>query len=138
MEKELFKSLKKIKTMVTVAEPVQDANDVGRITSGMLVKGDIKSSGDLRIDGEIEGTVRSATRIVIGAGAKIKGAVICESLDFWGDIDGDIYVRNKLSVKAGAKINGGIHVGRFEVEIGAVFNGSCKMITEEDYDNLSI
>lgn len=136
MEKEMSDVMSKIKTITRIAEPVVDANEVSRITSGVVIKGDIVSKSDLRIDGKIEGKVISDTRIVVGEAAELKGSLFCSSLDFWGVMDGDIYVRDTLSLKAGSKIKGSIHVRRFEVEMGAEINGTCQMITEEQYDKV--
>lgn len=136
MVKELSNKFEKLKQMTKIAEPVVDVNDVSRIASGVTVKGDIISPGDLRIDGVIDGKVVSKTRIVVGEGAKLKGSLYCDALDFWGSMDGDIYVRGTLSIKAGSKINGSVNVRRFEVEMGAEINGSCHMLTEEAYDKL--
>jgi len=120
--------------MAKIAEPVLDVNEVSRIAAGVVIIGDIVSPGDLRIDGTIEGKIKSSTRIVVGEEAKLKGSLYCDSLDFWGDMDGEIYVRDTLSIKAGSKIKGSIHVHRFEVEMGAEINGNCQMLSEEEFD----
>ena len=51
-------------------------------------------------------------------------------------MDGDIFVKDTLSLKSSSVVNGNIHVRRIQVEMGAQINGSFKMISEQDYDQL--
>lgn len=127
MEKVLSNKFSKI------VEPV-NANEVSRIAQGVTIKGDISSRSDIRVDGQIDGTIYSDGRIVVGETAVLTGSLLCNDTDFWGKMDGDIYVRNILSVKGTAVINGNIHVRKLQVEMGAQINGSCHMITEAEYD----
>lgn len=127
MEKTLSNKFSKI------VEPV-NVNDVSRIAEGVTIKGDITSRSDIRVDGRIDGTISSEGRIVVGESACLTGSLFCNDTDFWGKMDGDLYVRNVLSVKGTAVINGNIHVRKLQVEMGAQINGSCKMITEAEYD----
>lgn len=116
-----------------IVEPV-NANEVSRIAEGVVIKGDIKSRSDIRVDGQIDGTISSEGRIVVGETANLTGKLFCNDIDFWGRMDGDLYVRDVLSIKGTAVINGNIHVRKLQVEMGAQINGSCHMITEADYD----
>ena len=116
-----------------IVEPV-NVNEVSRIAEGVVIKGDIKSRSDIRVDGQIDGTISSEGRIVVGETANLTGKLFCNDIDFWGRMDGDLYVRDVLSIKGTAVINGNIHVRKLQVEMGAQINGSCHMITEADYD----
>lgn len=133
MEKKLSERIAMIKDMTKVAEPVVNLNDVSRVSEGTVIKGDMSSSGDVRVDGTIEGKLFSEGRIVIGESASILGSILCTNLDFWGKIDGDIYVKDLLTLKSTSVVNGNIHVRKLQVEMGAQVNGTCKMITEEDF-----
>ena len=114
-------------------QPV-DVNDVSRIAQSVVINGDITSQTDIRIDGKMDGTLYSKGRIVVGESAKLQGNMLCSNVDFWGRMDGDIYVRDVLSVKSTAVINGNIQVRKLQVEMGAQINGTCKMITEAEFD----
>ncbi len=118
------------------AEPMLDVNDVSHIASGVFIKGEMSCPGDVRIDGHIEGKVTSRGRVVVGEGAQLEGTILCDSLDFWGAFEGDVFVRDTLSLKAGSTFKGSLNIRRLQVEIGASFNGTCKMIEEEDFDKL--
>ena len=117
-------------------QPV-NVNDVTRISKGTTIKGDIVSQSDIRVDGGIDGTVYSKGKIVVGETASLSGNLLCNNLDFWGKMDGAIYVKDTLSVKSAASITGDIHVNKIQVEMGAQINGTCKMISEQEYESLA-
>jgi cytoskeletal protein CcmA (bactofilin family) len=94
---------------------------------GTLVKGDITSDGDLRVDGKIEGNVHSKSKIALGAGAEIIGNTIARSADISGRIEGDVEIAETLFLRGTAKITGNIKTSKIIIESGAVFNGSCYM-----------
>ena len=118
------------------SEPNLNVNTISRISVGTIIKGEIVSSSDIRIDGTFEGKIQSNGRVVIGESASVKGDVICENLDLWGKVDGNVYVKDTLSLKQGCVVNGNVHIRRFCVELGSVFNGNCKMITEDEFEKL--
>ncbi len=111
-----------------------DANNVSHISSGTVIKGEISSLADIRVDGAVQGKVYSQGRVVVGEDASVIGTLACNNVDFWGKIEGDIYVKDTFSLKGTATVNGNIHVRRLQVEMGAQINGTCSMISEEDYD----
>ena len=118
------------------SEPNLNVNTISRISVGTIIKGEIVSSSDIRIDGTFEGKIQSNGRVVIGESAYVKGDVICENLDLWGKVDGNVYVKDTLSLKQGCTVNGNVHIRRFCVELGSTFNGNCKMITEDEFEKL--
>ena len=118
-------------------EPIVNVNSISRISAGTVIKGEIFSPTDIRIDGSFEGRVHSKGRVVVGESAVIKGDIVCDSIDMWGKVDGNIFVKDTLSLKEGCVANGNLHVRRLSVELGATFNGNCKTITEAEFDTLS-
>ena len=118
------------------SEPNLNVNTINRISVGTIIKGEIVSSSDIRIDGTFDGKVQSNGRVVIGESASVKGDIICENLDLWGKVDGNVYVKDNLSLKQGCTVNGNVHIRRFCVELGSTFNGNCKMITEDEFEKL--
>ena len=59
-------------------------NEVSRISAGTVFNGEITSSNDIRIDGQLDGRVNSKGRLVVGEGAGVNGDVICTNVDFSG------------------------------------------------------
>ncbi|PDH43410.1 MAG: hypothetical protein CND43_03960 [Flavobacteriales bacterium MED-G15] len=106
-------------------------NDVNgqysRIENSTLIKGDIVSEGDLRIDGTLEGSIKTKGKIVVGKEGIIKGDVSCTNADVEGKIDGNLFVSENLNLRATSTIEGDVSIGKLIVEYGATFNASCSM-----------
>ena len=111
--------------------PVVNVNEVSRISTGTVIKGEINSPNDIRIDGVFEGKIFSKGRVVVGEKAEIKGDIVCDNVDFWGKMTGSLFVRDTCSV------NGDLHVQRLVVELGAHFDGTCKMLKEGEFEHVS-
>ena len=114
-----------------------NVNSISRISAGTIIKGEIVSPYDIRIDGTFEGKVQTKGRVVVGETADIKGDVICENVDLWGKIDGNLFVKDTLSLMEGCVMNGNLNVRRLSVELGSTFNGNCRMITEAEFNKVA-
>ncbi len=104
--------------------PVLERNVIGKKTT---IVGDIKSEGDFRIDGNIEGSIVTEGRVIIGKEGKVNGNIECVNADIEGVISGNLSVSNMLSLKSTANINGDVVIGKLTVEPGASFNATCSM-----------
>lgn len=122
--------------MAKTMEPNVNVNEVSRISTGTVVKGEISSSNDIRIDGTFEGKIYSKGRVVVGEKALIKGDIICSNVDFWGTMEGNFFVKDTLSLKSSSKVKGDLHIKRLQVELDAKFDGTCQMISEAEFDRL--
>ncbi|MBE6251349.1 MAG: polymer-forming cytoskeletal protein [Bacteroidales bacterium] len=119
------------------SEPTLNVNSISRISAGTVIKGEIQSPYDIRIDGTFEGRVQTKGRVVIGESANVKGDVICENADLWGKMEGNLYVKDTLSLMEGCTMEGNLHIKRLSVELGSTFNGNCKMITEQEFNQVA-
>ncbi|WP_350286798.1 polymer-forming cytoskeletal protein [uncultured Croceitalea sp.] len=98
-----------------------------RIEKNTVIKGDITSQADFRIDGKLEGNVKTSGKVVIGKDGLIQGKVECVNADIEGNFNGELYVSELLALKSSAKIEGTVNVKKLAVEPGATFNASCSM-----------
>lgn len=114
-------------------EDVVNVNSVSRISHGTFVKGEVTSPYDIRIDGGFDGKLYSKGKVVVGENAVVKGEFVCSNLDLFGKFEGTIYVKDTLSLKNGCSVDGSINIRKLFVELGSQLNGTCKMITEEDF-----
>ena len=98
---------------------------------GTVIRGEIKSNSDIRIEGQVFGSIHAEAKVVIGSSGRVEGDIICESADISGKIIGKMDVKNLLFLKATAYVEGDIRVARLVVESGARFNGNCSMAGKE-------
>lgn len=98
-----------------------------RIEKNTKIKGNITSEADFRIDGKLEGNVKTSGKVVIGKDGYINGKVECVNADIEGKFNGELLVNDLLSLKASAVIEGTVNVSKLSVEPGATFNAACTM-----------
>ena len=98
-----------------------------RIEKNTKIKGDIISEADFRIDGKLDGNVKTSGKVVIGIDGYIHGKVECVNADIEGNFNGELIVADLLSLKSCAFIEGTVSVAKLAVEPGATFNASCTM-----------
>lgn len=104
-----------------------ESGTVNIIGAGTSIEGDVVSSGDIRIDGSLKGTLKTRGKLVVGPSGTIEGEVICQNADISGNIRGKVNVAELLSLKSTGKVNGEISTGKLAIEPGADFSGSCSM-----------
>ena len=112
------------KTKSSNTNQIADRNIIGKNTKFI---GDIISEGDFRIDGTIEGTIKTSGRIIIGKEGLIKGTATCSNADIEGSVSGELNVENLLTLKTTANIQGDVTMDKLSVEPGAIFNVNCVM-----------
>ena len=98
-----------------------------RINDGTKLKGNIVSNGYFRIDGIIEGNVKTPSKIVIGKTGVVIGTLSCENADIEGKVKGILDIKSTLSLRSTAHIEGEVITGKLAVEPGATFNATCLM-----------
>ena len=122
----MFNNKSKSETAET-AVPTGSASLIG---SGTSLKGDITSSGDLRIDGTLVGNINCSAKVIIGANGVVEGDVSGITADIMGKVSGTIKVKELLMLKSNCQVDGNIHAAKLQIEPAANFNGQCHMIHE--------
>ncbi|RYF99174.1 MAG: polymer-forming cytoskeletal protein [Chitinophagaceae bacterium] len=97
------------------------------IAAGTTLKGDITSSGDIRIDGTLQGNIICTAKVVIGANGVIEGDIAGQQADIMGKVNGTIKVKELLQLKGGSQVTGNIYSSKLQIEPTANFNGQCHM-----------
>jgi cytoskeletal protein CcmA (bactofilin family) len=94
------------------------------ISTDLVVTGTLTSTGDIQIDGRVDGDVRSSG-LVIGDKAFIQGEVYAEDVTVRGRVQGGIRAR-KVLLCTTCHVEGNILHEAFAVEAGAFFEGNCR------------
>ncbi len=110
-----------------MAKNYEEENSLNIIGSGTSFKGDIESTGDIRIDGLVNGKLKTKGKLVIGQNGKAEGDIRCKDAEISGKIEGKITVGELLTLKATAQISADIIVPKLAIEPGAIFTGTCNM-----------
>ncbi len=88
----------------------------------LTIKGDLVSTGELQVDGEVHGDIRG-TRVVIGKRAHITGGIIGEEIVICGQVTGTVRGR-VVTLQSASHVKGDIFHRAFAMEHGASFEGS--------------
>jgi cytoskeletal protein CcmA (bactofilin family) len=94
------------------------------ISADLALTGTVVSSGDVQIDGRVEGDVRVGA-LVIGETAELKGDIYAEEVVIRGRVEGGIWAR-RVQLCASAHVEGNILHQALSVESGAFFEGNCR------------
>ena len=105
----------------------KSSSAVNAIGQGSIIKGDIITEGDLRIDGTLTGSITTKGRLVVGETGLVEGEVICQNALISGTLKAKIQVHELLSLKSSANLLGDIITNKLAIEPGANFTGSCSM-----------
>ena len=102
-------------------------NDINAIASDSKLEGDLTSTGDVRVDGHLNGSVKTEGRLVLGDTGVIEGEVKCKTAIIGGELKATIISEELLTLRSTAKLSGEIIAGKLAIEPGAVFSGKCSM-----------
>jgi cytoskeletal protein CcmA (bactofilin family) len=127
----MFSDNKKEKQMV------ENTSNQNIISLGTKIVGDFNSEGDFRIDGTVEGNIKTTGKVVVGKSGIIKGTLQGTDAYFEGKFSGKLALSGTLTLKAAAHIEGEVVVGKLAVEPGAAFNVTCVMKGSEKEINRS-
>lgn len=111
----------------------QQVNDICRISHSTAMTGEMVSASDIRIDGKFTGKLCTKGKLVVGEKALVDGVIVCNSADIWGEVKGDIFVESSISLKAKSVYTGAVKSSKVGIEMGAIFNGTCNIITAEEF-----
>lgn len=112
------------KTGRMASETISNQNTIAK---GTVITGDIISEGDFRIEGSIQGNIKTPGKVVIGKTGIINGTLKSANADIEGKFMGKLLLSDTLSLKSSAHVEGEVIVGKLAVEPGATFNATCSM-----------
>jgi cytoskeletal protein CcmA (bactofilin family) len=93
------------------------------IGAGSALRGDLDVEGMLRIDGDLQGSVRATGKVVVGEGGRVEASIRARSAIIGGLVKGDLYVQVEARLLSGAVVVGNVFAPRLEAEEGAVIHG---------------
>jgi cytoskeletal protein CcmA (bactofilin family) len=105
-----------------LASPVQGS--VSLISKSLKITGQLESTEDIQIEGEIDGDVRGVS-VKVGSNAKVKGCVYGEAVEVSGTVDGKIEAK-KVVLTSTARMSGDVIHQDITIQSGAFIDGHCK------------
>ncbi len=97
---------------------------VSMLSSDLLITGNLKTSGDIQVEGQVEGDIR-AHLLTVGEGATVKGEVVADDVVVNGRVVGRVRGL-KVRLTSTARVEGDIIHKTIAIESGAHFEGSVQ------------
>lgn len=97
------------------------------LSADVEIKGSIKFTNELVIDGKVEGEINSAGVLTVGENAEIRGEIKTKSVTVLGKVHGNITVDERCELKARAVLQGDLKAARLVIEEGATFVGKSEV-----------
>lgn len=102
-----------------------EAPQVTLVSDGAFVEGTLRlSTGDLRIEGKIEGSVVTEGRVVVGKKAEVEGTISANTVRLAGDVVGEVHAEEKIVLSCSSKVHAILDADALEIQPGADFEGS--------------
>lgn len=106
----------------------EGAEDISAfVGKGVEFKGTISYSGTVRIDGTLEGEIRTDGTLLVGEDAVLQAKVTAGTIVCKGKITGDVLAKERIKLRAPAVVNGSVKTPILSMEDGVLFNGGLEM-----------
>lgn len=99
----------------------------GFVDAGCTIRGELEFQTYFRVDGRIEGTVRSSAELVVGEGGMVEGELEVGRCVIGGEVRGTIRASELVLLHATAKVWAEIQTPSLVMEDGAFLEGSVSM-----------
>ncbi|MDF2892362.1 MAG: hypothetical protein K0R80_2729 [Clostridia bacterium] len=96
------------------------------------IEGTLRAEGTLRINGNVTGELIITGNVIIGDSSTINGNIKAENVYISGTVNGNISAAGQLQMTSTAKVIGDVDVKNIIIDEGAVFNGHCKAIANDN------
>lgn len=108
------------------AEMVQPSG--GTITSTLLIKGEVRGTEDLYVDGEVQGTIHLTNgRVTVGPHGKISANVDAREVIVRGKVTGSLRGRDRVEIGSTGEVNGDIATSRIAISEGAQIHSKVEI-----------
>src|SRR5439155_14677698 len=113
------------------AAPQSEPRHGAIIGGSMRIKGEIYSSEELHLDGEVEGRLELESRLTIGPGGKADADIKAPEVVVAGNVHGNVEATHRLVLRSGANLVGDVKTSGIVIEDGAYFKGGIDITRPE-------
>ena len=105
---------------------VEDDN-ITLLARGVLLKGEIRVEGTVRIDGRLEGDLQTKGTVVIGEDGVVQGTITAGVIINSGKIKATVTATERLQLLKTGILIGEVHTPALSMEDGSKFQGTSDM-----------
>ena len=105
----------------------KDGEIIAFVGKGVQFKGAISYEGTVRIDGRVDGEIRTTGMLIVGEEAVLTATVQAGTVVSKGKITGDVIAKERVKLMSPAVLSGSVQAPVFSMEEGVTFDGTCDM-----------
>ena len=109
----------------TTGEPAESSYSV--IDRHSIFDGTFQANRNLRIEGEVKGTIECLGTLFVAQGANVSAKVEAESITVAGDLNGDIRCQGRLQIMPSGRVRGKVTTVTLVINEGAYYEGQLEM-----------
>lgn len=98
------------------------------VGTSVKLKGNLKSDGDITVDGSINGEIKTKGTVIVGPNANIIASVKAKNISVSGTVQGNISASERLSITETGRVFGDINANILNIAPGAIFTGKSTMV----------
>jgi cytoskeletal protein CcmA (bactofilin family) len=102
-------------------------SSVSVIDRHSIFDGTFRANRDLRIEGEVKGTIECRGTLFVAQGANVSAKVEAESITVAGDLNGDIHCQGRLQIMPSGRVRGKVTTVTLVINEGAYYEGQLEM-----------
>ena len=99
------------------------------LSTDVEIKGTVRFTNDLVVDGKIEGEITSDGNLTVGENARIKAEIKTSTVVVYGKVHGNLTATDRVELKASGEVVGDIKAKTLSIEAGAIFVGKSTVGT---------
>lgn len=99
------------------------------LSTDVEIKGTVKFTNDLVVDGKIEGEITSDGNLTVGENARLKAEIKTATVVVYGKVHGNLTATDRVELKSSAEVVGDIKAKTLSIEAGAIFVGKSTVGT---------
>ncbi len=97
------------------------------ISQGIKIKGEVRGSEDLFIDGVMEGTITlESAGVTVGPNGTVKADIVARELTLRGQAEGKFTAQDRIQIWHTARVHGDLKSQRISIEDGAELRGKVE------------
>jgi cytoskeletal protein CcmA (bactofilin family) len=96
------------------------------------IKGELTGEENVVVEGHVEGSIKIARDLTVGAGGTVKATVNAQTIVVAGELLGDCHASQRVQIEATGRLTGNIRAPRVVIVEGATFRGNSDMSPRRD------
>jgi cytoskeletal protein CcmA (bactofilin family) len=93
--------------------------------SDLKIVGEVTSTGQIEVLGEVEGTIQ-AQSLIVGADGKVTGDIAADIVEIKGKLDGKVHSET-FTLRAAAQVTADVNYATLVIESGAQIEGRFRL-----------